>query len=255
MYTVLLIKPNDFSIDSIQLNSSTNLNNKFDICDYDNIKKLIENYTIEHFINESNDELNLKYNLVKLLNMSPDDYGDTLTCYIDNNNIYQLVFLDKQSGDINRLASILNIEKRVIYGNAILIKTNIPDYDTSIMNNVNIIKTDIWYLIIHNLLHYGLFIDISINDYSIDVSSNIKSIIFNNNCGILNDNNICLSDYEQTFTCIFKYNLICFHKNDKHQNINHIVSALFDKKIYGPCYVVSLSDPNIFDDIDINSFK
>lgn len=236
MFDILLIEPNNFSLEDFNFNYTKSIVNKFDYFSFDQFNDLIKDYTqIKQIYDFKND-------VIKYLNMTNLDTADTLTCYIEKDYIYQLVVLEKQTGEINKLASILNTDKVAIFGNAILFKIYIPFNDNTIMNNINVSISDVYNILINNLLHYGV---------KIDTDQKYTSFIYNNDNIIMDSNKLSGNNYSIS---LFKYNLTLY--NEKSNNVrNHLCSALFNRPLYGDCYIISHLMTNINDDISMDEVK
>lgn len=238
-FTIVIIKPNNFDINSFSIDFNPLYTTKQQFFPQDKLYNLINDYVS---IDTVTDE-NMMDKIVQHINIENGENGDTKTCGQTFDTIYQLCCIDKQNGDINKLASILTKDQEVIFGTAIFLSTRTPidNYD---IYNVSADINDIYQVIVDKLIHYGI---------QIDANNNIKQIIFNNSLLIMDDRMINMHDLDDNIVPLFKYDLMIY--NDKLLDINLYGMMLTNKKINGTIYIISRTSENTFDDIDIETVK
>jgi len=237
---IVIIKPNDFSLDQFPINFDKDFIKKEQFFNKDKFIELIDDYIFIDSINEDN----MMENIVKHIGFSDNknSSGDTEICWQTKDHIYQICYMEGKTGSINKLATILTFTQEVIFGPAVLIKTETP-INNNQMFNVSCNKDDIYMLLINKLLHYGV---------CIDTDNNFSQIIFNNEMLLLNQS-LNLQNLKSHIVPLFKYDLIVY--NDDINKINNYGTMINKIKTSGNIYITSRVDQNIFDDIDIDTVE
>ena len=252
MFQIILIKTNDFDIKSIPFKKEPNKKYEeikrdhfFDIksnyVDFDKFKDIISDY-IEVI---SVDESSFMKTTVEQISLDDKHYGDVRDCYDEPNNVYQLMFRlisqfdQRENLKNNVLASLLTYEKELIYGNAVLFKTNLPK-DSYEMSNVDIVINDIAKILMNNIYHTGVYIE----------DNKIEQIFYNNNFEFVdpqqgfstrNDIEHILKNESYGFQTknILKYNMQLVFDKDSHDDINDPMSRILLGPVRGKGVITS----------------
>lgn len=266
MFQIIVIKPNEFDINSIPYKSEPNniyneinrndfFNIKSNYVDFDEFKKIIADYV--EIINV--DESSFMKSVIEQISLDDKHYGDVRDCYEEPNNIYQVMFrlisqYDKrESLENNILASLLTYEKELIYGNVVLFKTNLPK-DNFEMKNVDVILEDIARLVMNNLYHTGVYIE----------NNKIDQIFYNNNFEFVDPKNrfskrtdiehiLKNESYGFQTRDILKYNMQLVFDKDSHEDINDPMSRIMLGPVRGTGVITSpYENNNSFLDLSVS---
>lgn len=257
MFQIIVIKPNEFDINSIPFKSESNKsyneinrNDFFDIksnyVDFDKFKEIISNYVEIITV----DENSFMKSVIQQISLDDKHYGDVRDCYEEPNNIYQIMFrlisqYDKtDSLENNILASLLTYEKELIYGNVVLFKTNLPK-DNYEMKNIDVVIDDIAKLVMNNLYHTGVYIE----------DNKIEQIFYNNNFEFVDpkskfskrtDIDHILKDENYGFQTrdVLKYNMQLVFDKDSHDSINEPMSRIMLGPVRGKGIITSPYENN-----------
>ena len=142
-FEILVIKPNNIS------------NLDFNNVNY--ITDILNNKCFESIKTNSEDIANIFAS-----KLNPNNIENTIAvtniCYETYDKLYEICFLDipeeeKNNDNYNNIASILDISKDTIFGNAILLKTNLP-IDNNGMKLISSYKKDIRNILDARINHY-----------------------------------------------------------------------------------------------------
>jgi len=204
------------------------------------IKKDIKIIEIEHE--------NLVENIVKELNLTTNQIGDSSICYENDEVVYQLFYLDNKKRDkdekINGICSILSLDHVEIYGKCILMVTKIVEDYTCRPSSLT--ENDIVKLLYKKANHKCLIVKPGEIETSIFTHDPLEKIDKDE-----------IKNYKYIEFNILKFNLIIFIQiKAKPDKINKKMTCLIgDKKIYGTCIIASKSTENEYLDIDNKLFK
>lgn len=192
---VILIQPNDIT-NKLFFKKTSNQFDKNDILKY-KTNYVDINKTID-YIKPYCYTKNIPYNdimdyIVKLIAFDEEHYGNTIDCYISEEYSYQLIYNLTNEDDNNKikhnlLASMLSMDKELIYGNAVLIKCNHDKKDENKDKLTSCNLNNIIELLGNNIYHMGVYVDIN---------NNFEQIFFNKKMEILNDNFELRKDIKQ----------------------------------------------------------
>ena len=147
-FNVLLIKPNDISMFDFN-----NVNYITDLMKMDSLK----------VIETNSDDIGR----VLAENLNPTNLDNTIAvtniCFEQKEELYEICFLDlpkenKTQDNVNDLATMLDISKEKIYGNAIVLKTHLPENNYS-MKLIDSTKDTIRSILESRVNHKGVFIN------------------------------------------------------------------------------------------------
>ncbi|VVU94720.1 hypothetical protein CPAV1605_445 [seawater metagenome] len=228
-FEVLLIRPNTTS--------------HFDFNDTNYLTNLINMDCIESIATDSTGIAKIFAEKLNPKNL-PDCIAVTNICYEGYDKLYELCFLDgpnteKIQDNYNELANILDITEEKIYGNAILLKTNLPVNDYS-MKLVSSQKNDIRTILEARLNHKGVFIDDQGEMKEMmyrDINTKLKELF-----GDLND----VTKYEIPF---LKHNFTMYYVKNSYDNENKLVANIAQNNINGDVFITSMLTPKLFTDI------
>lgn len=257
MFQIIVIKPNEFDINSIPFKSEPNKiyneitrNDFFDIksnyVDFDKFKEIISNYV--EIVNV--DESTFMNTVVEKISLDDKHYGDVRDCYEEPDNIYQIMFrlvsqYDKRDNlENNILGSLLTYEKELVYGNIVLFKTNLPK-DSYEMKNVDAVIEDVAKLAMNNLYHTGVYVE----------DNRIEQIFYNNNFEFVDPKNrfskrtdidhiLKNESYGFQTRDVLKYNMQLVFDKDSHDNINDPMSRIMLGPVRGKGVVTSPYENN-----------
>jgi hypothetical protein len=232
MFTVAIIKKNKIELDR------TNV---------DSIKELIKDY-IEIRKIEHKDLMEL---IVDTTNLTPTDTGNTVTCFENDEKIYQICFMarslkesdiDYVNQNINNLACVLSVTKEIICNDCVLICSTINDNNLCDPSDVSF--DDICNLLYKKIIHKGI---------KISASGNVDEFVFSS-APIEKDQ---LEKYTSTELPLVNFNLILYYENTPINNtLNKTGTKLLGKnKVYGDVILVSKSSEYEYLDIDMTLFN
>lgn len=229
IFQVLLIKPNDTSMFDFN-----NVNYITDLMNLDSLQ----------VIETSSDDIGR----VLVENLNPSNLDNTIAvtniCYESKEALYEICFLDlpkdkKTKNNYNDLATILDISKEKIYGNAIILKTHLPEDNYSmklIDSNKNTIKT----ILESRVNHKGVFI----ND-----EGEMTEMVFRDIKPKLKE---LFDDYEHVTkfeTAFLKHNFTMYYDKNSLENQNNLVTKIAENKINGDVFITSMVTKELFTDI------
>lgn len=184
--------------------------------------------------------------VVQLIELDDLHIGDLKDCYINNTNVYQVMYkMVSQYDNINELpknllSSFISYEKELIYNNCVLINTYVSkDGSSDKLENCNF---DSLIELISNIEYHGCVY--------IDQDNNFKQIIINNKYEIvdpfnkfrkdLNINQLLLDDKSELVEKNYlNFELVFVFKRDENDKINEPVSKLLHGLIKGDCIIYS----------------
>src|SRR5271156_2561865 len=248
-YNILVIEPNDFSLEALNLNDIPNLKT--------NIRRALPNYVT---LKETNIQ-NMVEDLYNILNLNEDLIADTEEILETVNNVYQLCHVNYSNTSIpttnftttssnsnnivNSLASYLCLTTTV-YNTAIILNSRVTDNLTCMPDTLNLESlVDILY---KKLIHQAVKITPSsiyytISFYRSPIENLVETIEDQTQYKILE-----VSDF-------YKFNLLLYLQIkpiNKHLN-KDATKLLGTSKLYGDIIVVSKTAENEYIDLDVET--
>lgn len=184
--------------------------------------------------------------VVEFINLDDKHIGDLKDCYINNTNVYQVMYkMVTQYDKINELpknilGSFISYEKELIYNNCVLINTYVSkDGINDKLENCNF---DSLIELITNIEYHGCVY--------IDENNNFKQIMINNKYEIVNPFNKFRKDLNMTQLLLddntetveknyLNFELVFVFKREGSNKINEPVSRLLHGLIKGDCIIYS----------------
>jgi len=184
--------------------------------------------------------------VVEFINLDDKHIGDLKDCYINNTNVYQVMYkMVTQYDKINELpknilGSFISYEKELIYNNCVLINTYVSkDGINDKLENCNF---DSLIELITNIEYHGCVY--------VDENNNFKQIIINNKYEIVNPFNKFRKDLNMTQLLLddntetveknyLNFELVFVFKREGSNKINEPVSRLLHGLIKGDCIIYS----------------
>ena len=257
MFDIILIKANNFQLDEIKKQSSSNNHETLfeKKSNYINLTKMKNNLSdIIETISVSED--NLMEIMVTKTNTDNLHYGDLVDCYEYNGFILQIYHqLPNQDDNINKikkniLGSILTFKKELLYGNVILLKTELPTKNTE-CKNTSVTFVELMSLLMSNYYHTGVYI----HD-----NNKIEQIYFDNLFNFVDpDRNFNKNkdikhimqnkDYEFLEHSLIKFNLKFIYNPKSQSSINGPITRLIKDIARGDGLIISPYSENSFFDI------
>jgi len=250
-YNILVIEPNDFSLEALNLNDIPNLKT--------NIRRALPNYVT---LKETNIQ-NMVEDLYNILNLNEDLIADTEEILETVNNVYQLCHVNYSNTSIpttnftttssnsnnivNSLASYLCLTTTV-YNTAIILNSRVTDNLTCMPDTLNLESlVDILY---KKLIHQAVKITPSsiyytISFYRSPIENLVETIEDQTQYKILE-----VSDF-------YKFNLLLYLQIkpiNKHLN-KDATKLLGTSKLYGDIIVVSKTAENEYIDLDVETLQ
>ncbi len=186
--------------------------------------------------------------------LNPDNIDNTIAvtniCYETYDKLYEICFLDipeekKGNENYNDIASILDITQDKIFGNVILLKTNLPIDDVS-MKLISTTKNDIRSILDARINHQGVFVDTDgkYQEMSFrDINKKLKELYGD------------LSDLKKFEIAFLKHNFTMYYINNEFDILNNYVSDIAEQKIYGDVFITSMVTKEIFTNISIKEVE
>lgn len=207
-----------------------------------NIKELINNAIKENVKIESIEETKLMEKVVDTIKCTPNDIADTIICYEDNNNIYQLCHLSTEK-DNNGISSYLSYENNTLKGNTLLIKTRITETGTCVLDSIE--EKDVYNLIYKKIIIGGV---------KLDVNGTMNEFTYFMNPGYY------FKDKDKYN--ILEFNFIGFNifmvmeKVPENNTCNKYATRLYgDVKINGDVYIFQKNTENVYSHINKNTLE
>ncbi len=187
-------------------------------------------------------------------NLNPKNIDDCIAvtniCYETIDKIYEICFLDvpkehKTKENLNDIATMLDITEEKIYGNAILLRTNLPLENYS-MKLIDSSKESIKTILDARVNHKGVFIgdDNEMKEMNFrDINTKLKELF-----GDIND----VTKYEIPF---LKHNFTMYYIKNSYENENKIVKNISESTIYGDVFITSMLTNKMFTDITITEVE
>jgi hypothetical protein len=234
-FEILVIKPNNIS------------NLDFNNVNY--ITDILNNKCFESIKTNSEDIANIFAS-----KLNPNNIENTIAvtniCYETYDKLYEICFLDipeeeKNNDNYNNIASILDISKDTIFGNAILLKTNLP-IDNNGMKLISSYKKDIRNILDARINHLGVFIDTNGDFLQMsfrDINKKLKELF--------ND----LEDLKRFEIAFLKHNFTMYYIKNEFDTPNSYVSDIAEQKIYGDVFITSMLTKDTFTNISIKEVK
>jgi hypothetical protein len=233
-FQVLLIKPNDVS--GLDFN---NVNYITDLLNMDCLETIeTDSDKIAHTFSEYLNPTNLD-NCIAVTNICYETYDKIYEiCFLDvpktgQNNIYHT------QANFNEIATMLDISEEKIYGNALLLKTDLPINNFS-MKLINSEKKDIRQIFESRKEHIGVFLneDGDMEEMKFrEIKPKLKELF-----GNLDD----VTKFEIPF---LKHNFTMYYIKNSYENENKLVKHIAENNIYGDVFITSMLTSSLFTNI------
>lgn len=242
-FTVAEIKPNDFIFDKDKYYNNIELL-KYDINKFINIKETSHDSMMELIINT--------------INLTPESLGDTLPCYENLKNMYQLCFVAVKSDNektnelnlnefSNNISSYLVIGKEKIIGTTVIINNEITD--NCICKPSSVTLDDICNILYSKFIHKGIHVstDNKITEFD----------YFDHPLEFIGYNEENLKNHPGILVPFLKFNIIAFFElNPKNNVINKKATQLIGKhKVNGDVIFILKETEFEFIDLTTTIFK
>lgn len=249
-FNIAIIKQNKFSFDRDQL-SPEGL--------HENLKNAISDYVLFKPVNSDT----MMYEIVDTIKLEKDTIGNTSISYENDKYVFQICHLNMEDNGkkndpetINKLASYLSLGGAEIYGDAVMICSEITDNHTCTTHDITL--DDIANILNRKFVHKCVLVKANTKACKYDSydSDDMIEISFNESPLESFD-----QDYKNNLRHVevpfLKFNLIMiFEEKPKNNIINKLATRIVgDHKIFGDVIFVSKSSENEFLDLDIELFK
>jgi hypothetical protein len=243
LYTVIIIHPNDYTYNSIEVCHERFSKDKLT----DDIEDLMIDDKIEIVNINPDEEHSLMKCIVNNIKLTKDQLGDTEDCFMDDdNNIYQLCYIQTlnklDQSLLNGLGCMLLPDRKVIYGTVVFLKSKMTADLTCSMQRAGL--DDIVRTLHNNMVHTGVIMRANTNQ-TIDEYKFIRDPID----WMTQDkiNNITLIEKKLLNEVIMFF----VEKNPETNIFNKRASLFAEELIYGDCIVAIRNDNCVFRNLSL----
>lgn len=238
LINIVLIKPNIITYDKNELLGYN----------YDDFYENIKNHVV--IIETTHDKL--METIINNINITPEQIGNTYKCDENNNYIYQICFLgtkenniEENNNNINSIASYLVMDRQLIYGNAILIKSRIMENNLCDPETIDNIE-EVTKLLHNRLIHTCVKVN---SDGTMETYKFIESPI-----EFIKQEEI--SNYNSVEFSFLNFNFLFLIQLETNEPVNKMMTRIAGTYIVnGPVIIIGKTSESDFFNVDINLIK